>query len=108
MTNFSCCYFLQLLSNLRDEFDEEEDVEIHYEQPPSSIKASIKVWDTEFAPRCSEASLAKLRASEVKSGPGINQPTSNWLSLNLPRIIFLDVDKTNTYLHEYIYICVES
>lgn len=32
MTNFSCCYFLQLLSNLRDEFDEEEDVEIHYEQ----------------------------------------------------------------------------
>ena len=30
MTNFSC-YFLQLLSNLRDEFDEEEDVEIHYE-----------------------------------------------------------------------------
>ena len=31
MTNFSC-YFLQLLSNLRDEFDEEEDVEIHYEQ----------------------------------------------------------------------------
>ena len=100
MTNFRHCYFL------------------HRAPPVQSLRWIWwggrwwdPLWATPSRPQsrfgghytwiCSKATTrAKLRASEVKSGRvGINQPTSNWLSLNLPRIIFLDVKRTHTWVH---------
>ena len=67
----------------------------------NTIRASIMTWDTDFAPRCSKAAQAKLRASGVKSD--INQPTSNWPSLNLPRIIFHEIKRTQRRIHFRFY-----